>query len=69
MTLTEKQAARTLSRKYRLALMLANAERRLEALRQEARLFSDDAILNDPSVTDQAWEREIELARIEGQRK
>ncbi len=69
MSLSEKQIARALSRKYRLPLMIANAERRLAALRNEASLFGSTAILTDPEVVDRAWDREVELARIEGQDK
>jgi hypothetical protein len=69
MSLSEREVTRILQRKYRLPEQLRRARSRVEALEAEARLYGVNAILTDPTVVDQAWEREIELARIEGSDK
>lgn len=67
MSLTERQIAQVLYRKKALPDQLRRAYGRVGQLRREAMQFGSEELLKDLEQLDRAWEREIELARIEGE--
>lgn len=60
-----REYASLINRQRRLPMQLAAARLRVRHLELEAQRLGLHDILENPAVADQAWEREIELARID----
>lgn len=68
-SLSEREYRQIINKQRNLPAQLHRARQRVIQLEQEARRLGVIEILNVPGVVDAAWDREIELARIEGQHK
>lgn len=64
--MSEREYRRIVNRQYRMPEMLASTEAKLARLRAEARSYGMHELLDDPDALNDAWERTVKRARIEG---
>lgn len=67
--MSQRDYMRIVNKQRNLPSQLERARQRVRQLEQEALRLGVIEVLNKPGVVDQAWEREVELSRIEGQSK